>query len=104
MEDHKDDSPEELLSFKNQFNETTKAIHKNLGKRPFHIHRGINAAVFDSVYVAFAKKLNTIPDDITERYKKLIKDPQFLQYVTAGTTDDDVVKKRMELAEKVLFG
>jgi uncharacterized protein with ParB-like and HNH nuclease domain len=104
MKKHKDDLDQQLSVFEKLFEETTKIIHKNLKKRPFHIRKGINAAVFDSVYVAFARHLNSIPEDINDRYNNLIVSQDYLQRVTSATTDDVVVTKRIELAEEKLFG
>ena len=73
-----------------------------LGKQPFHVRRGINAAVFDSVMVAFAQCPKT-RSDIADRYRTLLADKQFELATTAGTTDVDIVKRRIDLARRILF-
>jgi hypothetical protein len=50
---HKQIEDEKARQFTNQFQDTVKAIVASLGEKPFHVHRGLNAAVCDSVFVAF---------------------------------------------------
>jgi len=84
------------------FKDTVDKVHGALGGRPFHIKRGINAAVFDSVMVAFSKNAK-IPSNISQRYKKLLSNKTYAETIKAHTTDTDTVKQRLELAEEVLF-
>lgn len=86
------------------FQKTVNAIQKSLGPKPFHIHAGLNSAVFDSVFLAFASNLNRVPRDIKARFAKLKKDATYTKYVTAATTDDMIVPKRVARAKSVLFG
>lgn len=91
--------------FRRLFTDTCAAVKNSLGARPFHIRRGLNSAVFDCIMVSFAHHLNAIPKDVNNRYKQLLADKDgFLTKVSAGTTDEEVVKDRMELADKGLFG
>jgi hypothetical protein len=85
------------------FNNTSEAIYNSLGPKPFNIKRGINVAVYDSVMLAFAKNSRNIPENIRSRYNSLIKHDDYLSLVTSATTDVDVVRKRIEMAHKVLF-
>ena len=75
----------------------------SLGKRPFHIRRGINVAAFDSVMVAFADG-REIPTDIEGRYQALKEDKDFIEATTSGTTAQGMVRQRLELARRILFG
>jgi hypothetical protein len=84
------------------FKGTVDKVHGALGARPFHIKRGINAAVFDSVMVAFSKN-DKVPSDISKRYEKLLSNKTYAETIKAHTTDTDTVKQRLELAEEVLF-
>ncbi len=103
MVQHRNDA-NKLPAYKKLFRDTTKAIHKHLGDRPFHIHAGFNVAAFDGVYVAFAKNLRDIPKDVSNRYKALLANQRFIKLVSSATTDVDVIKKRLELVERKLFG
>ena len=91
-----------LEEYRRIFRESAQQVVDFLGERPFHIRRGINAAVFDSVMVAFARS-NSIPDDILERYEVLKKDQRFIDSTTASTTDVNTVQERLVLAHRVLF-
>lgn len=84
------------------FCESAQRVHESLGERPFHIRRGINVAVFDSVMVAFARS-NSVPSDIQERYETLKGIDRFISSTTASTTDINTVQDRLELAQRVLF-
>lgn len=81
---------------------TVRRIVESLGPRPFHVRRGLNAAVCDSVMVAFAKSKVT-PDNIKERYEELKGDSEFIAATTATTTKEPTVTARLNLAQRVLF-
>jgi hypothetical protein len=88
--------------YKNLFINTIDKVYASLGAKPFHVKRGINAAVFDSVMVAFARN-KIIPNDIANRYTKLLANNSFRDGIRAHTTDTDTVKQRLKLAAGVLF-
>lgn len=103
MQTHKDASDSILGHYGTLFQETCDVVVTSLGRKPFHIRAGLNAAVFDSVMSAFARHLPRRPTDIQKRYRALIEDEGFDGYTRSGTTDVEVVKGRMELAELRLF-
>jgi hypothetical protein len=100
MGTHQRDS--EVKVYQELFTTTIDKVYKSLGPKPFNIKRGINAAVFDSVMVAFAKN-SKIPDDIVQRFNKLKSNNSYKDGIKAHTTDTDTVKQRLELAQEVLF-
>lgn len=113
MRSHKRAEQSEIDGFKRLFTRTADAVLEILGEKPFHIHTGLNAAVFDSIFTAFAENLNVIDAgygsnkdkaELKARYKELTKDQSYLKLVTTGTTDQDIIPKRIKKAEKVLFG
>ena len=89
-------------TYRSLFIDTVHSVFDSLGNKPFHVRRGINVAVFDSVMVAFAKS-QTTPSDISERYQLLLTNTNFTNATTAGTTDVYTVRERLELASQVLF-
>jgi hypothetical protein len=102
-----------LQAFEKLFADTAKSVHTFLGPRPFHIKRGLNAAVFDSVFVAFAQNLDRVrlakptlsqTNHLSLRFKQLCDDENYKKYTTSATTDDEVVKDRLTKAAKILFG
>lgn len=99
--DHSDADHEQLWHFENLFRKTVDTVIEHLGERPFHIRSGINVAVFDSVFVTIAQ-LETIPEDLEEKYHKLIRDSNYLECVSAATTEKTTVLRRLELARQAL--
>lgn len=91
-----------LTRLRRLFEDTTDAVVETLGERPFHIRAGLNAAVFDSVYVALAADAGPLPPDIGRRFELLVGDEEFLQHVTSGTTDVATVAERLRLASQRL--
>jgi len=91
-----------IEEYKTKFLDTVTRVVKSLGTKPFHIKRGINAAVFDSVMIAFSKS-SSVPRNIKARYQDLLKNPSFQEATNAGTTDVDTVKRRIKLAREILF-
>lgn len=94
---------EDNVGFTTMFSETVDAVLQALGVKPFHIKRGLNAAVFDSVMVAFASSEGPVPHDIRNRYQILVRDAQYVAATTAGTTDETTVALRIRRAQKILF-
>lgn len=99
---HADDA--QLLELTQLFDRTADRVRGDLGEKPFHIRAGLNAAVFDSVFVAVGKHVDDDAPDLAERYAKLIADSEYLTWVSSNTTDKETVANRLERAEQVLFG
>ena len=105
MASHRNRPEESLRELRDAFERTCSLIVDNLGEKPFHIRRsGLNAAAFDSVSVAFAKNSNRIPEDVKERYERLKANPGFEKATSSATTHTETVRKRLAIAENVLFG
>ena len=85
------------------FVSTVEQVAQNLGSRPFHPTRGINAAIFDSAMVAFARA-SSVPADIKDRFLGLLDNPSYKDAISDHTTDVDKVKTRIRSAQEVLFG
>lgn len=96
--------PEKLIELEQErFKKICDLILSKLGEKPFNPRGALNTAVFDSVFVAFAKHLESCPDDIQKRYEALKEDDEFNKYTQSSTTDTEVVKGRLEKAEEILF-
>lgn len=102
MASHRTASIEELARLQTKFKTTASRILEVLGEKPFHIRAGLNAAVFDCTFVAFDQNIDKIPDNYSQRYKGLVRSEKFLKYVTAGTTDKEIISSRMDLARKAI--
>ena len=85
------------------FRSTCIKVLKTLGEKPFHIRAGFNSAVFDSVMVAFSENLGSVPQDIQDRYKRLLEDEEFSASASNQTTDANAVLLRFSKARSILF-
>lgn len=99
----KKDESAKIKEFKDIFERTVSSIHKKLNPSPFRIKAGLNAAVLDSVMVAFALNLDKIPSDIRSRHKQLLDNEEYRECIYKVTTDAKVVKQRISLAIRKLF-
>ena len=87
---------------KGTFESTVTRVLDSLGPRPFHVRSGINAAVFDSVMLAFSRT-KRIPKDIEARWEKLIQNTSYDNATRSATTDEKTVERRIALASEILF-
>jgi uncharacterized protein with ParB-like and HNH nuclease domain len=108
MRDNCKASTSKLKEFETLFKETADAVLHHLGPKPFHIKAGLNAAVYDATFTAFASKLSLLRQGkahgLKNKFNNLVKNRDFDKYVSAATTDAEVVPKRINLARTTLFG
>jgi len=110
METHKKSPKAKMRNFEEEFKKTAVGVVETLGDKPFHVRRGLNAAVYDSVFTAFSNNLALVDKPqtrrrISDRYKQLItKDDEYREWTISATTDQDIVPKRLRHAEQKLFG
>lgn len=97
-------SGDEAKELSRVFRETCATLIDRLGPRPFHIQRGMNPAVFDSVFTVVAQNLESIPADLKQRFDRLLQSIDFKAKASFRTTDKDAVARRLELARETLFG
>jgi hypothetical protein len=104
MKKYRNAKEADLERFERLFTETVGKVLAALSKKPFHIRAGLNSAVYDSVMVAFAWSKKDPPSDIKSRYKEMLEDQTYRTCVSSGTTDEEVVSRRLQIARKRLFG
>jgi hypothetical protein len=92
-----------LAEFRNIFESTSTAVYETLGSRPFHVRQGLNAAVFDSVFTAYAASDGRASSDVQARYQELLRIPEYIATIGSGTTDEEIVRTRLRLARDTLF-
>lgn len=103
MKRFQDASPNTLDEMSEVFKNTTTVILQLLQDRPFHIRAGINAAVFDAMYVAVARHMTQAQGgSLRARYDRLLKTDEFVKCVSSNTTDTETVRKRISVAEKMV--
>jgi len=102
-----------VSGYEELFKKTSNAIIATLGEKPFHIHTGLNAAVYDSTFTVFASHLNMLDrhydtaksrSQLRAKFEHLTTNPAYLKLVSTGTTDADIIPKRIRKAERALFG
>ena len=94
----------ELAALREVFDKTCDSVVESLGEKPFHVRTGLNAAVFDSVMVAYSNCLSAIPSDAKERFQRMLDDEEFANCTKNNTTNDKIVKQRISKALHHLFG
>ena len=85
--------------------EVTKLLQyvlARLGEKPFHLHGRLNYAAMDSTLIAAGIALANGVENLEERYLSLIADAEYLNWVTADTSDEKVVTSRIRKAIKFL--
>lgn len=93
---------------KQVFTGTIETVHRCLGNRAFRLRRVINAAVFDAVMVAVARRLDQGPirdcQPFREAYDRLLQDEGFLEATGKATADEESVSRRLALATQAFAG
>ncbi len=95
-------SPEFLSQCEQIFHKTIDLAHSALGARAFRPARAINVAVFDSITVGLAKRLERgpvqKPEALLEAHRKLIADPRYVDTTSRATADEASVATRLKLS------
>jgi len=91
---------EEMKDFIRRFEKATKVIASQLRAKPFSIRGPLNTSVLDSVLCTIINNVDNLPHDLSKRYESLIVDEKFIDYTSAATTDEKVVKERFKYVAK----
>ena len=87
---------------------TVTLVATTLAQRAFRPERALNAAVFDSVMVGLARRLQRgevkHPKTVANSYDSLLSDDEFKAAVRAGTSDEPNVTLRLNKASKTFAG
>jgi hypothetical protein len=91
-----------LPRFRKTFEQTIGIVRAAFGRRAFRTTGGLNAAIFDSVMVGLARRLNEGPieslDDVREAYEGLLASPDFTLATQTGTSQEQNVRMRLHKA------
>lgn len=92
-------------TLKSLFSNSIAAIYQSAGKKAFRPSRAINTAVFDSVMVGVAKRLerghiSSFPD-LKSRYDELLSNSQFLEVTQHSTGHPTNVTQRLGIATEI---
>ncbi len=104
MQKNREASKQRLQGSRALFERTCEAVVTDLGEKPFHVRNGLNAAVFDAVMHAFSNHLDDRPGNVRQRYENLVRNnDDFDRNTRSGTTDMEVVHRRLRQASEQLF-
>ncbi|MCU0496993.1 MAG: DUF262 domain-containing protein [Anaerolineae bacterium] len=85
-----------------RFTTTIQTIHDCLGERAFKRSTTFNVAVFDSIMVGIARRLEKGPiqdcDQLKANYHELLKNDTFLKATGGATSRQDTLSTRLRLA------
>jgi Protein of unknown function DUF262 len=87
------------------FENTVEAILHSIGPKAFKPQASLNAAVFDSVMIGIARRLESegpiaSPRSLATAYRRLIKNKRYQAASSRATADEESVRARLELATK----
>ncbi|MDP3111710.1 MAG: DUF262 domain-containing protein [Thermodesulfovibrionales bacterium] len=101
---YKKDSEAKVVSqFAANFSKACKIIKENIRQKPFNVRGPLNTSALDSVFCTILNNLDHIPNNLNDRYNKLITDDDFVNYTSFGTTDAKTVKDRFSYVKRKLI-
>jgi hypothetical protein len=89
--------------FMDRFRQVTAAIVAQLDPKPFHVRGPLNLAAMDSVMAVLIRNSSKIPNDLNNRYAKLLADDEYRKAIFFNTSDPKEVNERLNLAHKHLM-
>ena len=92
-----------ISQFVLDFPKTCKVINESIRQKPFHVRGPLNTSALDSVFCTILNNLDHIPENLNDRYEKLITDENFVNYTSLGTTDSKTIKDRFSYAKSKLI-
>jgi hypothetical protein len=99
---HKNLNGESASALGDSFRSAIDIIYHSVGSRAFHPVRALNAAVFDSVMVGAARRLESGPvldtRAFADAYRILLGNQSFLDACGRGTAGTERVRRRLDLA------
>lgn len=103
MRSHRNPSQQDLHDYRQDFTTAIDFVMRTAGRRAFRPERTLNAAVFDAVMVGVARRLARGPvadEEAGQRaYDTLLQNEEFRDATTTGTSQEQNVQTRLEMAE-----
>lgn len=91
-----------LAQARDIFTSTIDVVYENLGREAFRPTRSINAAVFDSVMVGLARRIETSSgldkNRVKNAYDDLLSNEKYLELISQSTSDEKNVSERFQMA------
>jgi uncharacterized protein with ParB-like and HNH nuclease domain len=105
MANNRNPSDKIIMQWEDIFKRTSAVTLEILGEKPFILTRGLNVAIFDTVFTLLAKNINDVnKGTLMKKYQTLLKEDGFIKAVTSGTTDEISIKNRFNKCKEILFG
>jgi len=98
MADNRYIDDEKTQRFIALFNEIIDKLSAEIGPPAFRLQKVVNVSVFDSVMVSLAEVGPTNVTDLPRKFRELLQDETYRDYVSSSTTDTDRVKGRIKIA------
>jgi len=88
------------------FTDVAKILNTNIGEEAFRVTRTVNKSVCDAVMVSIAQIIKEGKEivNLKVNHERLIKDEEFIKYVTSGTSTESSVKGRITIARNYFLG
>jgi uncharacterized protein with ParB-like and HNH nuclease domain len=94
--------PEFLSKAEHVFKNVIDTVFRSIGEKAFRPERALNAAVFDSVMVGIARRLDRKPIEeyskIRAAYQGLLDDEDYLKLISQSTAPENNVNARLDKA------
>lgn len=109
MNHNKNASTLKIEENKAVFCRTMERINRTIGERAFRNYnkgrysRKFNPALFDAVAAAFMRNPEDSQSSLVDKHRKLFDNGDFVEACKQHTTTVENIKKRMRIAEEVLF-
>ena len=100
-EAHRNPSANELRKYRERFEASVQTAHEAIGDAAFRPERNFNAAVFDSVMIGLAHRLDrgsVTSKGIASAYKSIMSDTDYREKVSRSTADSEFVTGRINAA------
>lgn len=85
-----------------EFENALIVIEEGVGDRAFRITRSLNAAIFDSFMTAVASNRVRDPQVAKRAYASLMKNKEYIQFVSKATANEKNVAGRLKLADEAI--
>ena len=88
------------------FYSVVELLNKELGEEAFRVTRTVNKSVCDAVMVGTAQAIRDGKSiaELKSNHEKLVKDEEFIKYITSATSAETSVKNRITLARNYILG
>ena len=100
MKRHATADTKKVKKFFDLFPQVTKLVATELPSKPFHLRGPLNVSALDSVLCVIIENFQNINrESLSSRYKRLLRDADFLRLTQLNTTDIKTLQERVSLVK-----